>query len=84
MDRNNAYLERHHRASEREAELEATKRERFGKAKLIEVFIKDIARRPLVINEFDETLWLTVIDTATVTQDGTMTFRFKNGSEFTA
>jgi hypothetical protein len=64
--------------------LEATKRERFGKAKLIEVFIKDIASRPLVINEFDETLWLTVIDTATVTQDGTMTFRFKNGSEVTA
>jgi hypothetical protein len=32
----------------------------------------------------DETLWLTVIDTATVTQDGTMTFRFKNGSEVTA
>ena len=68
MDRNNAYLERHHRASEREAELEATKRERFGKAKLIEVFIKDIESRPLVINEFDEKLWLAVIDTATVTQ----------------
>ena len=83
-ERNNAYLERHHRASEREDELEAAKRERFGKAKLIEVFIKDIASRPLVINEFDETLWLTVIDTATVTQDGTMTFRFRNGSEVTA
>ncbi len=83
-ERNNAYLERHHRVSEREDELEATKRERFGKAKLIEVFIKDIASRPLVINEFDETLWLTVIDTATVTQDGTITFRFKNGSEVTA
>lgn len=68
MDRNNAYLERHHRASEREAELEATKRERFGKAKLIEVFIKDIENRSLVINEFDEKLWLAVIDTATVTQ----------------
>ncbi|MHC1759016.1 MAG: recombinase family protein [Negativicutes bacterium] len=83
-ERNNACLERHHRASEREDELESTKRERFGKAKLIEVFIKDIASRPLVINEFDETLWLTVIDTTTVTQDGTMTFRFRNGSEVTA
>ena len=83
-ERNNAYLERHHRASEREGELEAAKRERLGKTKAIDLFIKDIESRPLVINEFDETLWLTVIDTATVTQDGTMTFRFKNGSEVTA
>ena len=83
-ERNNAYLERNHKASEHVDELEATKRERLGKAKTIEVFIKDVESRPLVINEFSETLWLTVIDTATVTQDGTMTFMFKNGSEVTA
>lgn len=39
--------------------------------------------RPLVITEFDETLWLAVIDTATVAQDSTMAFRFKNGAEVT-
>ena len=83
-ERNTAYLERHHRASERVDELEATKRERLGKTKAIELFIKDIASRPLVINEFSEKLWLAVIDTATVAQDSTMTFRFKNGSEVTA
>ena len=83
-ERNNAYLERHHRASKRVDELEATKRERLGKTKLIEVFIKDIESRPLVINEFSEKLWLAVIDTATVAQDSTMTFRFRNGSEVTA
>ena len=83
-ERNNAYLERHHRASKRVDELEATKRERLGKTKLIEVFIKDIESRPLVIAEFDEKLWLAVIDTATVAQDSTMTFRFRNGSEVTA
>jgi hypothetical protein len=64
-------------------ELEATKRERLGKAKTIEVFIKDIESRPLVISKFDEKLWLAVIDTATVAQDNTITFRFENGSEIT-
>lgn len=83
-ERNNAYLERHHKASERVAELETTKRERLGKAKIIDIFIKDIKSRPLVITEFDEKLWLAVIDTATVAQDSTMAFRFRNGSEFTA
>ena len=64
-------------------ELEATKRERLGKTKLIEVFIKDIESRPLVIAEFDEKLWLAVIDTATVAQDSSITFRFRNGTEIT-
>ncbi|NCB76657.1 MAG: hypothetical protein EOM42_06105 [Negativicutes bacterium] len=66
--------------------MEATKRERerLGKARTIDGFIKDIKSRPLVITDFDEKLWLAVTDTATVAQDGTMTFRFKNGSEVTA
>ena len=84
LERNTSYLERHHKASERVNELEAAKRERLGKTKTIEVFIKDVESRPLVITEFDEKLWLAVIDTATVAQDSTITFRFRNGSEVTA
>ena len=83
-ERNNSYLDRHHKASERLAELEAAKRERLGKAKTIDAFINDVENRPLVISEFDEKLWLAVIDTATVAQDGTITFRFRNGTEVTA
>ncbi|MCK9350989.1 MAG: hypothetical protein M0P44_07205 [Clostridiales bacterium] len=64
--------------------MEAIRRERLGKGKIIESFIKDIEIRPLAIDEFDEKLWLTVIDQVTVDQDGAMTFRFKNGSEVTA
>ena len=63
--------------------MEATKRERLGKAKIIEGFIKDIENRPLAITEFDDKLWLTVIDKATVGRDGTITFKFKNGTEIT-
>ncbi|MDN4186089.1 MAG: hypothetical protein QY871_03325 [Dehalococcoides mccartyi] len=72
------------KASEQVDELEAIKRERLGKSKIIEGFIKDIESRPLAIAEFDEKLWLAVIDQVTINQDGAMTFRFKNGSEVTA
>ena len=84
MSLTHCYLDRHHKASERMDKLESTKQERLGKAKNIEVFIKDIESRPLVITEFDEKLWLAVIDSATVAQDSTITFRFRNGSEVTA
>ncbi|MFA5513483.1 MAG: hypothetical protein WDA17_01010 [Sphaerochaetaceae bacterium] len=83
-ERNNAYIERHHKATERIDELETAKRERLGKSKIIDGFIKDIKNRPLAIAEFDEKLWLAVIDQVTVDHDGIMTFRFKSGSEITA
>jgi glutathionyl-hydroquinone reductase len=83
-ERNKAYLERHRKVLERIDELEAAKRERLGKAKIIEGFIRDIESRPLAITEFDEKLWLAVIDQAIVSRDGTFVFRLRNSSEVTA
>lgn len=83
-ERNNAYMERHRKASECADELEIVRRERLGKAKIIGEFIRDIESRPLAVTAFDEKLWLAVVDQATVCRDGTMMFRFKNGSEITA
>jgi DNA invertase Pin-like site-specific DNA recombinase len=83
-ERNNAYLERHRAATERINELEAARRERLGKAKIIAGFIRDIEKRPLILTEFDEKLWLAAIDTATVKCDGTIAFRLKSGTEITA
>jgi len=83
-ERNNGYLERHRKATERIDELETEKRERLGKGKVFEGFIRDIGSRPLALTEFDDKLWTAVIDRLTVGRDGTMTFRFKNGTEITA
>jgi len=83
-ERNNGYLDRHRQASERVDELEAQKRGRLGKSKTLEGFIRDIESRPLAIVEFDEKLWVAVIDRATVDRNGAMTFRFRNGAEITA
>lgn len=82
-ERNDAYLDRHRRASEQVDELETAERERLGKSKIIEGFIRDIENRPLAITQFDDKLWLAVIDTVTVGRDGTMVFRFRNGTEVT-
>lgn len=82
-ERNNTYLDRHRKASERVDELESTRSERIGKAKMIDRFIRDIGSRPLALTAFDEKLWLAVTDTATVNRDGHITFKFRNGSEIT-
>ena len=83
-ERNNGYLDRHRQATERVDELEAMKRNRIAKSKTLDAFIRDIEKRPLALAEWDEALWLTVIDQVTVATDGTMTFQFRNGSEIAA
>jgi len=64
--------------------LEAQKRERLGKDKILEGFIREIQKRELAITEFDERLWLAVIDQVKVSRDGSITFKFKNGAEVEA
>ena len=79
--RYNGYTERNRQITERANELEAVKRERLVKSKIIDGFVRDIRKRPLVITEFDDQLWLAVIDWVVVDGDGAMTFGFKNGAE---
>lgn len=83
-ERNSNYLERHRQASQRAEELETQKRERLGKGKTLEGFIRDIQSRELAITEFDEKLWQAVIDQVKVGGDGLLTFRFKNSAEVEA
>jgi len=75
------YLERRRMATERVNELEAVKREQFLKSRIIESFIHDIEIRPLVLTEFDEKLWLAVVDRVIVGKGGRMVFRFRGGVE---
>ena len=44
-------------------------------------FLRDISGREELLTEFDEVLWLTVIDIVTVRKDGVLVFRFHDGRE---
>ena len=56
-------------------------RERLAKAKIIERFIRDIQKRPLVLTEWDEALWVAVVERVTVDTSDMMVFAFRNGME---
>ena len=79
--RHDGYVERSRQITERINELEIVRSERLVKSKIIDKFIRDIEKRPLVITEFDDQLWVAVIDRVVVDGDGAMTFGFKNGVE---
>jgi len=80
-ERNNSYLERHRKATERVTELESLRRERQSKLLVLEGFMKGLKSRPLVLDEFDEKLWAAAVEKITVTARGTLIFNFRDGTQ---
>ena len=80
-ERNNSYLERYGKATDRVAELERLRRERQSKFLMLEGFIQGIEAGPLVLGDFDEKLWAVAVEVVRVTSTGRMAFDFKDGTE---
>ena len=74
---------RYNDALERYTALEAEKTKRVRKSKELKAFTKTLKQQPLVVAEWNERLWITLLDTATVNRDSRIMFRFKNGVEIT-
>lgn len=73
--------QRYNAALERRDALAQQIEERKRKSRSIGAFIAALKTQPLVIDEWSERLWITVLDTATVMLNGRIVFRFKDGSK---
>ena len=71
---------RYNAAFEHYTALETEKEKRMRKSKELKAFIAILKRQPLLISEWNERLWITLLDTATVHRDGRIVFRFKSGN----
>ena len=73
--------ERYHTALGHYTVLEAERDKRVRKSKELVTFIEMLKKQPLVVTQWDERLWIALLDTATVHQDGKIAFRFKSETE---
>ena len=80
-NRYNAYADRYEQAKSKYDELTAARDERIAKRNTIKRFLAELKKRNKLLTEFDNCLWLTVIDRVTVQRDGSLIFRFYNGTE---
>lgn len=81
--RYNGFVERYEKAKEQLEQLRTTKAEREAQAEAIGAFMFEVQELD-ALSEFDEKLWLSVIDTVTVHADGRLTFKFQGGAEIDA
>ncbi len=82
-ERHQGYMDRHRLATERVIEMEDQRRNRQNKSSKLERFIREIEARPLVVDEFDERLWLAAIDRVIVQGAGDMQIVFRDGTVIT-
>ena len=73
-------MERYEKAKAQLEQLRATKATQEAQAEAIGAFMFEVQELD-TITEFDEKLWLTIIDTVTVHADGRMNFKFQGGTE---
>ena len=81
LERYNGLAERYETAKAKLEKLQAAKAQREAKAEDIGGFMFELAEYGESLTEFDDRLWLTVIDTVTVHRDGQLTFKFQTGHE---
>ena len=76
-------MERYENTKAQLERLRATRAAREAQAEAIGAFMFEVQELD-ALTEFDEKLWLTIIDTITVHADGRMTFKLQGGTEIEA
>lgn len=76
----NRLVNRYEKAVERLKKATAERDNRMQRDRELRIFIGSIEKQPLVLETWDEGLWLTLLETATVHADNRIIFRFKDGT----
>lgn len=77
----NGLLARYEKAMARLTEVTADKEHKNDQDRELRLFIEALKKQPLVLEEWDERLWIAILDRATAFQDGKIGFKFKCGRE---
>ena len=79
-----ALEERFLEQKDKRAALEAKIAERKARAHELDLFMDTLAENDLILSEWDEQIWLTLVDKGTVLPDSSISFLFKDGTEILA
>ncbi len=77
----NSLVKRYEKATKRVEELCAERTRKQDRDRELRLFIESIKEQPLILESWDERLWIALLNKTTVFHDGRMVFEFKNGAE---
>lgn len=76
----NTLVKRYDKAAARLNDATAERNSRAARDWELRIFISELTEKPLVLEEWDEELWVSILETATVQRNGHITFLFKDGT----
>lgn len=79
----NRLVKRYEKATARLKVVTEERESRMQRDRELRIFIGTIEKQPLILETWDERLWIGLLDIATVHSNNSITFRFKNGTEIT-
>ena len=74
-------VKRYEKAVDRLNKATTERESRMQRDRELRIFIGAIKEQPLILETWDEGLWLTLLETATVQADNRIIFRFKDGTD---
>lgn len=74
-------IKRYEKVVDRLNKATAERESRIQRDRDLRIFISSIKEQPLILETWNEGLWLTLLETATVHADNRITFRFKDGAD---
>lgn len=71
---------KNHNRTGRLDDATAERNSRAARVRELRIFISELTEKPLILEEWDEELWVSILETATVQRNGHITFLFKDGT----
>ena len=76
--RYDSLVKRYEKAVAKHEALALERVKRTERDKELHLFIETLQERPMVLDAWDERLWITLVEKGTVRKDGSIAFTFKN------
>lgn len=81
QDKYNNLVNRYEKTSERYDKTAEEIAKRKSKAREVELFIDLIENSPLALSEWNDELWIAMVEKGIIHTDGSITFKFRSGTE---
>lgn len=81
IKKNEALSERYEKAAAELEKLQSAQTSRCQQDKRITLFIRTLKKQPLLLDEWDDTIWTVMVEKAIAHRNNEITFVFNNGTE---
>ena len=78
-DKYNRLVKRYEKAVEKLKAAQAERENKLERERELRIFVAALKEQPLVLGEWSDEIWISLIDVAKVMRDGSVIFTFKNG-----